>query len=119
MSSIKDMLVKNIKDWVRLDNELKALKKEENIRKLEKKEINESLIELMRTNEIDCVDIKDGQICYSQKTIKKPITKKNLLNILAKYYNGDIDKAEQANDFILENREETIKETITRKIKKE
>jgi hypothetical protein len=119
MSTTKDLLVKNIKEWVRLDNEIKALKKEEKSRKTEKKTLNDTLIELMRTNEIDCVDIKDGQICYNQKTIKKPITKKNLLNILSKYYQGDIDKAEIVNDFILENREETIKETITRKINKE
>lgn len=119
MASTKDLLVKNIKEWVRLDNEIKALKKEETSRKNEKKEINDTLIELMRSNEIDCVDIKDGQICYSQKTVKKPITKKNLLNILAKYFQGDIDKAEHANEFILENREETIKESITRKINKD
>ena len=118
MSTIKELLVKNIKEWVKIDNELKALKTEENLRKKDKKEINDTLIELMRSNEIDCVDIKDGQICYSQKSIKKPITKKNLLNILAKYFQGDIDKAEHANDFILDNREEITKETITRKINK-
>ena len=50
MASTKDLLVKNIKEWVRLDNEIKALKKEETSRKNEKKEINDMLIELMRSN---------------------------------------------------------------------
>ena len=38
------------------------------------------------------------------------------MQILAKYFQGDMERAEHANDFILNNREETIKESITRKI---
>ena len=73
---------------------------------------------IMKENEIDCIDIKDGQICYNQKSVKKPITKKYLLEILSKYFNGDSEKADHANDFILNNREEVIKESIVRKINK-
>ena len=116
MEYTKEVLVKNIRQWVKLDNEIRALKKEENIRKNEKKEINSNLIEIMKYNEIDCIDIKDGQLCYIKKNVKKPITKKVLLNILSKYFEGDIEKAEEANDFILNNREEVIKESITRKL---
>lgn len=116
MSSTKEILITNIKQWVKLDNEIRSLKKEENIRKNERKKINDQLIEIMKDNEIDCIDIKDGQICYNQKSVKKPITKKYLMQILAKYFQGDMERAEHANDFILNNREETIKESITRKI---
>lgn len=115
----KQLLVQNIREWVKLDNEIRALKKEEKLRQTEKKKLNENLIEIMKNNEIDCVDIKDGQICYTQKNVKKPITKKNLMNILAKYFKGDMEKAENVNEFILDNREETTKETITRKITKD
>lgn len=115
----KQKLVQNIREWVKLDNEIRALKKEEKARQTEKKQLNENLIEIMKSNEIDCVDIKDGQICYTQKNVKKPITKKNLMTILTKYFKGDMEKAENINEFILDNREETIKETITRKITKD
>ena len=115
----KQILVQNIREWVKLDNEIRALKKEEKIRQTEKKQLNENLIEIMKSNEIDCVDIKDGQICYTQKNVKKPITKKNLMTILTKYFKGDMEKAENVNEFILDNREETTKETITRKITKD
>lgn len=118
MSSIKELLIQNIKEWVKLDNEIKAFKKEERKRNEEKKKLSSILIDLMKTNEIDCVDLKDGQLCYTQKTIKKPITKKVLLDILAKYFKGDIEKAENINEFILDNREEVVKESITRKITK-
>jgi hypothetical protein len=55
---------------------------------------------------------------YTRKNIKKPITRNNLIAILSQYYEGDIEKAVSLNDFIMENREETVKETITRKLTK-
>ena len=119
METTKDQLVKTIKEWVKLDNEIRTLKKEEEQRKTDKKKVSESLMSIMRDNEIDCFDIKDGQICYSKKSVKKPITKKNLLMILSKYYKGDLLRASELNEFILDNREETIKEVLVRKINKD
>jgi hypothetical protein len=118
MSSAKELLITTIKSWVKLDNESRALKKEINIRNQEKKELTNTLMEIMKQNEIDCVDIKDGQLCYTQKTVRQPITKKNLLTILSKYYKGDIEQANEMTEFISDNREETVKESITRKINK-
>ena len=57
-----------------------------------------------------------GNIYYRADRVKKPITKKNLLSILSKYYKGDIEKATNITEFISTNREEVIKESITRKI---
>ena len=62
MENTKELLITNIKKWVKLDNEIRAIKKEETKRKNEKKQLNEDLISLMKSNEIDCIDIKDGQI---------------------------------------------------------
>jgi hypothetical protein len=115
----KEHLIKTIKEWVKLDNEIRTLQKEQNQRKLDKKRSSVTLMEIMRKNEIDCFDIKDGQICYSKKSIKKPITKKVLMGVLSKYFKGDILKASELNDFIIDNREEIIKETIVRKITNE
>ncbi len=114
----KEQLINSIKEWVKIDNEIRALQKEQNIRKNEKKRISKTLIEVMKTNEIDCFDIKDGHISYSNKKVQKPINKKILLSILSKYYDGDTLKAGEINDYIMENREHTIKETICRKINK-
>jgi len=112
----KEQLVKTIKDWVKIDNEIRSLNKEINNRKNEKKKLSTLLIETMKKNEIDCFDIKDGQICYTKKNIKKPITKKVLMDILSNFYNGDISKASQLNNYIIDNREEVVKESIERKI---
>lgn len=115
----KDQLINAVKQWIKLDNEIHTLKKEEAQRKNEKKEVSIKLMDIMKKNEIDCFDIKDGQICYSKKSIKKPITKKTLMDTLVKYCNGDMLKASDINNYIIENREEVIKETIVRKLNKE
>lgn len=114
----KDTLIKTIREWVKVDNEIRTLKKEQKIRDAEKKKLSSSLIDIMKKNEIDCFDINDGKIQYSQQTVKKPITKQILLNILSKYYQGDDTKAGEVQQYILENREEVIKENIVRKINK-
>jgi hypothetical protein len=111
----KDQLVKTIRDWVKLDNDIRKLQKELAQRKDDKKKISSTLIEVMKKNEIDNFDINNGQLCYSKKNIKKPITKKVLLDVLSKYYKGDTLKANDVKDFILDNREETVKETLTLK----
>lgn len=117
MAQSKDVLIKTIKEWVKIDNEIRELQKQQLTRKTEKKKISESLITIMRENEIDCFDINDGQILYNKKSIKKPITKKVLFDILSKYYKGDSTKAEDMQNYIMENREEVVKESIDRVIR--
>jgi hypothetical protein len=114
----KEELVRTIREWVKNDNEIRALQKEQNKRREIKKQISEDLINVMKNNNIDCFDINDGKLMYTRKNIKKPITRNNLIAILSQYYEGDIEKAVSLNDFIMENREETVKETITRKLTK-
>jgi len=115
----KEHLIKTIKDWVRLDNDIRKLKKEEKQRNDEKKNVSKQLMDIMKKNEIDEFDINDGKICYTKKNIKKPITKKVLMDVLSKYFKGDTLKASELNEFIIDNREEVVKETISRKITKE
>ena len=114
----KDQLIFTIREWVRLDNEIRKLHREQLNRKNEKKSLSNSLLQTMKNNNIDCFDINDGQLMYSKTNVKKPITKKILLELLARYYQGDLLKATDLNDFILNNREDVVKETIVRKIDK-
>jgi hypothetical protein len=67
----KEQLIKCVKDWVRIDNEIRVLQKEQAVRKNEKNTISKELMEVMKKNEIDCFDIKDGQIMYTKKNVKK------------------------------------------------
>ena len=51
-------------------------------------QISTLLIDTMKNNEIDYFDIKNGQIQYIKKNVKKPMTKKVLFDVLSKYYQG-------------------------------
>ena len=115
----KDQLISVIREWVKLDNEIRTIKKEEKTRKIAKDKLSAVLIETMKKNNLDEIDTNNGQLQYSKKTVKKPITKPVLLNLLSTYYQGDTEKATDVNNFILENREEVVKENIIRKINKE
>jgi hypothetical protein len=112
-----DQLKQTVRDWVKYDNEIRALNKEIAIRRNEKKEKSKQLVEVMRQNKLDIFDIKDGQIMYVKKNKKKPVTQKQLLTLFTTYYN-DAKKAEEMHTFIMDNREEVVEETIQRKITK-
>jgi len=118
MSENKNQLIKIVKEWVRIDNEIRQLQKEISTRRQDKKKMNDQLMETMKSNDIDCFDLNDGKICYTKKNVKQPINNKVLLDILTKYYNGDLSQASEINNFIKDNRTEVTKENITRKISK-
>ena len=114
----KTVLIQNIREWIAMDNEIRELNKELRLRKSKQKKISETLLTTMKDNQIDEFDITGGKIMYNKTTVKKPITKKNLMGILTKYYKGDISQAIEMNSFIMNNRDEVTKETISRKIEK-
>ena len=115
----KEDLIRVIKDWVKIDNELRTLRREVRKRNYEKKDITENLMTIMKGNEIDCFDIKDGSISYSKKDVKKPINLKFLHRLLSEYFKEEDEKATELENFILSNREVTTKETIVRKVNKD
>lgn len=112
----KAELVQLIKDWITTDNEIRELNHQAKLRKNKLKTVSQNLMNTMKENEIDEFNVKDGKILYSKTSVKKPINKKNLMSILSKYYKGDISQAIELNNFILDNREEVVKETIKRTI---
>lgn len=114
----KEELVSSVKEWIKMDNEIAKLKTEIKDRNVKKKSLTESLMNVMKKNEIECFDINGGALVYKKNTIKKPISGKTLLNALQKYYAHDPKIAEDLTKHVLDNREEKVKETIKRKIDK-
>jgi len=117
-SNPKEQLVNNIKEWIKMDNEITQLKNEIKERNNKKKILTESLVLVMKTNSIDCFDINGGGLVYKKNKIKKPINGKTLLTALQNYYKNDVKIAEEITKHVMDNREEKIKETIKRKIDK-
>ena len=116
--SPKEQLVNNIREWVKIDNEISQLRQEIKERNNKKKSMTENLVNVMKTNDIDCFDINGGAIVYKKTKVKKPITGKILLKTLEEYFKNDTPTAQELTKHILDNREEHIKETIKRKLDK-
>jgi len=114
----KDQLVEAVKKWIDLDNELREIAKLAKEKREKKKQISSDLMNVMKSNEIDCLDIKDGQLRYKKSKSKKPLNKENLLKILQKYYNNNEHQSSNMAQFILDNREEVDREVLSRKISK-
>lgn len=115
-ASNKAELVQIIREWITTDTEIRAMNKDLRTRKEKLKKISDNLMKTMKENEIDEFDIKGGKLMYTKTKVKKPITKKNLAVILSKFYNGDVSQVIEMNNFIMNNREEVVKETIKRSL---
>ena len=114
----KEELVNNVKEWIKLDNEINELKAKIKENNNNKKKLTQDLVNVMKTNEIDCFDINGGALVYKKNTTKKPINSKMLLGILKNYYKDEPTTAEYLTKHILDNREVQVKEIIKRRIDK-
>jgi hypothetical protein len=115
MEHVKEQLVSNVKEWMKIDSEIHQLKIAIKEKTNKKKILTDDLLVVMKNNNIDCFDVNGGKLMYKKNKIKKPINGKTLLNALQKYYKNNDNMAEEITKHIMENREELIKETIKRK----
>lgn len=114
----KDELIANIKEWIKIDNEIAKLKAEVKDRTNKQKGLTESLVTIMKGNSIDCFDINGGALVYKKKKTKKTISGKFLLAQLEEYYKDQPEIAKEITKKVLDNRIEVFKDEIKRKIDK-
>jgi|LauGreDrversion4_2_1035121.scaffolds.fasta_scaffold221631_2 hypothetical protein len=103
-----------VREWVHIDNQIRGINRQLTEFRNNKKKLSATLVHVMRENKLGQFDLKDGQIMYVKKNVKKPINQKQLLNILANYFQGNEEKATEMSTYIMSNREETVKESIKR-----
>ena len=116
--STKDELILNIKEWIKMDNEITKLKAEVKEKTNKRKELTESLVNVMKSNAIDCFDINGGALIYKQKKTRRTISGKFLLSQLEEYYKDQPELAKEITKKVLDNRVEVVKDEIKRKIDK-
>ena len=114
----KDDLIVYIKEWIKIDNEIINLKAQVKQKTTKKKELTESLVIVMKDNNIDCFDINGGALIYKQKKSKRTISGKFLLTQLEEHYKDQPELAKELTKKVLDNRVNVVKDEITRKIDK-
>ena len=58
--STQQELLENVKTWLNIDNEIRALQKEIRERRNLKKDLTQSLVGIMKTQDIDALNVPDG-----------------------------------------------------------
>tara|TARA_B100001989_G_C24351739_1_gene370018 strand:- start:346 stop:690 length:345 start_codon:yes stop_codon:yes gene_type:complete len=111
----KRKLIENVRSWIDIDNEIKELQKIMKEKRKEKKLYTNNLVEIMKANDVDCFDIKNGKLLYTKKKVKAPLSKKHLFSSLSNYFKNNKEIIEELGNYILNSREEKIKENIKRK----
>ena len=112
----KEELITKIKEWITYDDNIKNLQKQIKESRAEKKKLTDNLIDIMKTNEIDCFDVNNGKLLFCKNKVKQSINKKTVLASLEEYFrNIPSVNPEKINKFIFENREISFKENIRRK----
>ena len=116
--STQQELLENVKTWLNIDDQIRALQKEIRDRRKLKKELTENLVGIMKTQDIDALNVPDGQLIYNKTKTKAPLSKKHLLVSLTQFFKNDQRMVEELSKYIMETRQEKEKEKIKRKIKK-
>ena len=114
----KEQLVQQIKGWMINDNEIREIQARLKELKDKRKGFADNLVGIMRKNEIDCFDVNDGKLIYTKTKVKAPLNKTTLVTSLMKYFKDDDEQAKELVQFLLESREEKVKESIRRKVDK-
>ena len=112
MAETKDVLISKLKEWMKMETEMKQLQAELKSRRERKKQLTTDLVDVMKENEIDCFDVNDGKIMYTKSKTKQALNKKTLMSALEVYFQNDESKEKELSEYILESRNEVIKDSI-------
>lgn len=109
-----------VKNWIRLDNELKAInakiKMLDNERKHRKKmmdKLSEMILKFMGSNEIDELNSKDGVIKYKKSMVKEPLNQKKIIEKLREQFQAISDVDDRLNN-VFKNRNKVLKLCLKR-----
>lgn len=113
----KEQLKSNVKTYLELDDQIKALNKAVVERRKQKNKLTNEILEMMGKFEIDNMNTKNGRLIYSVTKTTKPLNKSNLLTGLNIYFNNE-DQAKSVTKIVLDNREKINKIKLKRTINK-
>jgi len=113
----KEQLKSNVKTYLEIDDQIKALNKAIAERRKQKTKLNDEILNTMKQFEIDNMNTKNGRLIYSVTKTSKPLNKTSLLKGLNIYFNNE-DTSKAVTKIVLDNREKVEKVKLRRTINK-
>jgi hypothetical protein len=113
----KNELKKEVKEYLDIDDQIKALNKAVKERRDKKKKLSENILVNMKKFDIDFMNTKNGKLVYTESKRKEGLNKKNLIAGLNTYFNND-DQSKKVSQIVLDSRNEVKKVTLRRTINK-
>ncbi len=113
----KDELKKEVKEYLEIDDQIKALNKAVRERRDRKKKLADNILVNMKKFEIDFMNTKNGKLVYTESLRKENLNKKNLVTGLNNFFN-DEEKSKLVSQIVLDSRNEVKKVTLRRTINK-
>ena len=113
----KDNLKDNVKEYLDIDDQIKALNKAIVERRKQKSKLSADILTMMNKFEIDNMNTKNGRLIYSVSNTSKPLSKKNLVDGLKIYFKNE-DTAKSVSQIVLDSRPTVEKITLKRTINK-
>ena len=113
----KNQLKAEVKDYLEIDDQIKALNKAIKERRDRKKKLSESILVNMKKFDIDFMNTKNGKLVYTETKRKEGLNKKNLILGLNNYFEDEA-RAKMVSKIVLDSRNEVKKVTLRRTINK-
>jgi hypothetical protein len=109
----KNQLKSEVKDYLEIDDQIKALNKAIKERRDRKKKLSESILVNMKKFDIDFMKTKNGKLVYTETKRKEGLNKKNLIMGLNNYFEDEV-RAKMVSKIVLDSRTEIKKITLRR-----
>lgn len=102
-----------VNEYLDIDNQIATLQKAIKERRVKKEKISKIILDTMKHNEIEQMNINNEKLVYSVSQSKTPLNKAYLNNVLSTYFN-DSDKTSDVINHILNNRTKIEKVRLKR-----
>ncbi len=114
----KAHLVENVKNWLQIDTEIKKLQQEIRKRRALKKDMTDTLVQIMKSQDIEIMNAGESQLIRTERKTKSALSKKHLIYSLLNFFKEDQETVAQLTTFIMNTRPEKTVENIRRKVVK-
>ena len=102
-----EMFKEKVKDWIHLDDDIKTLNNALKERKKKKNDLTPEILEFMEKFKIKDMNTETGKLKYSETVVKKPMNKEYIRKKLVDFLKNT-QKADEATNFLLEQRETKV-----------